>query len=136
MLGKALKEAGAEDFVGRLPKGVAEEVGERGARISGGEKQLLSIARALAANPPLLLLDEATAAIDTETELRIQEAFERLMSGRTTLIIAHRLSTIRKADAILVMHKGRIHERGTHDELLALNGLYAKLYRLQFAEAA
>jgi len=136
ILRNALVESGASSFVDRLPKGVAEEVGERGARISGGEKQLLSIARALAANPPLMLLDEATAAIDSETEHRIQEAFERLMVGRTTLVIAHRLSTIRKAAKILVMHKGRIQESGAHDELLELNGLYAKLYRLQFAEAA
>ncbi len=133
---KALIEAEAWSFVEKLPNGIDEPVGERGAMLSGGEKQLLSIARAIAANPPLLLLDEATAAVDTETEQKIQAAFDRLMVGRTTLVVAHRLSTIRKASKILVMHHGRIVETGSHEELLAVNGLYAKLYRLQFAEAA
>lgn len=133
---KALTEAEAWSFVEKLPRGIDEPVGERGAMLSGGEKQLLSIARAIAANPPFLLLDEATAAVDTETEQKIQAAFDRLMTGRTTLVVAHRLSTIRKANKILVMHHGRIIETGSHEELLALNGLYAKLYRLQFAETA
>ncbi len=133
---QALIEAEAWSFVENLPKGIDEPVGERGAMLSGGEKQLLSIARAIAANPPLLLLDEATAAVDTETEQKIHAAFDRLMTGRTTLVVAHRLSTIRKASKILVMHHGRIVETGSHEELLAMNGLYAKLYRLQFAEAA
>jgi len=132
----ALIQAEAWSFVERLPKGIEEPVGERGAMLSGGEKQLISIARAIAANPPLLLLDEATAAVDTETEQKIQAAFDRLMAGRTTLVVAHRLSTIRKATKILVMHHGKLVEQGSHEELLELDGLYAKLYRLQFAAAA
>jgi ATP-binding cassette subfamily B protein len=136
VLRDALRRAGALTFVEKLAQGVDEPVGERGARLSGGEKQLLSIARALAADPPILLLDEATASVDTETERQIQAALEQLMANRTTLVVAHRLSTIVKADKIIVMHKGSVAEMGTHEELLALNGLYAKLYRLQFAEAA
>jgi len=133
-LRNALKEANALSFVEELPKGVDEPVGERGARLSGGQKQLLAIARALAANPPVLLLDEATAAIDTETEIRIQTALDRLMAGRTTLVVAHRLSTIRKADKVIVLHKGKVRETGTHQELLTANGIYARLYRLQYAQ--
>ncbi len=130
----ALEQANALSFVSSLPNGKDEPVGERGARLSGGQKQLIAIARAIAADPPLLLLDEATAAVDTETERQIQDALEKLMQGRTTLVIAHRLSTIRNADRIIVMHKGRLREIGAHEELMDANGIYAKLYRLQFAE--
>ncbi|NQU06273.1 MAG: ABC transporter ATP-binding protein, partial [Calditrichaeota bacterium] len=134
VLRNALIEANALDFVETMPAGVNEPVGERGARISVGQKQLLAIARAIAVDPPVLLLDEATAAIDTETERRIQKALERLMKNRTTLVVAHRLSTIRQADSIVVMHKGRVREIGTHDELLQKDGIYARLHKLQYAE--
>ena len=108
-----------------------EPVTERGATFSAGERQLLSFARTLAHKPAILVMDEATANIDTETEILIQEALEKLMKGRTTIMVAHRLSTIQHADCIMVMHKGKIRERGTHQELLAQNGIYKKLYELQ-----
>ena len=130
----ALKDANALDFTDSLPRGIEEPVGERGARLSGGQKQLLSIARAIVADPPVLLLDEATSAVDTETERHIQDALERLMKGRTTLVVAHRLSTIRQADRIVVMHKGRVRETGTHEELLKKDGIYTRLHKLQYAE--
>ena len=133
-LQSALKQANASDFIDEMPDGVNEIVGERGARLSGGQKQLLAIARALATNPPVLLLDEATAAIDTETERKIQEALDKLMIGRTTLVVAHRLSTIRNASKIIVIHKGKLVEMGTHDELMELDKIYARLFRMQFAE--
>jgi ATP-binding cassette subfamily B protein len=125
----------ADRFISRLPKTYADVVRERGAGFSVGEKQLLSFARALAFNPPVLILDEATSSIDTETEHLIQEAILTLMAGRTSIVIAHRLSTIRSADIILVFHHGEIRERGTHEELMELGGLYRKLYEIQYREA-
>jgi ATP-binding cassette subfamily B multidrug efflux pump len=124
----------ADRFIMRIPEGYAAQVRERGAGLSVGEKQLLSFARALAFDPPVLILDEATSSIDTETELLIQEAIQTLLEGRTSIVIAHRLSTIRSADTILVFHHGEIRERGTHEELMGLGGLYRKLYEIQYRE--
>ncbi|MGN6554009.1 MAG: ABC transporter ATP-binding protein, partial [Verrucomicrobiota bacterium] len=127
----AARAANCHEFILRLANGYDSHVGERGVKLSVGEKQRVSIARALLKNSPILILDEATASVDTATEKLIQEALERLMANRTSFVIAHRLSTIRKADQILVIRQGQIVERGTHEELLALNGLYAKLARIQ-----
>ena len=124
----------ADRFISRLPGGYESEVRERGAGLSVGEKQLLSFARALAFDPPVLILDEATSSIDTETELLIQDAIQTLLRGRTSIVIAHRLSTIRSADTILVFHHGEIRERGTHEELMDHGGLYRKLYEIQYRE--
>ena len=129
----AARSTNASRFIERLPQGYDQRVTERGSTFSAGQRQLLSFARTLAYNPSILILDEATANIDTETELWIQEALERLMQGRTTIMVAHRLSTIQHADRIIVMHHGRIRESGTHQELLELNGIYKKLYQLQLA---
>jgi len=131
---RALEEVGAGPFVSRLAKGLAEPVVERGSTMSAGERQLVSFARALAFDPAILILDEATASIDSETEQIIQHALNVLRHGRTTFVIAHRLSTIRDADRILVLHRGVIEERGTHDELMALRGRYYRMYLLQNAE--
>jgi len=127
----ASRAANCHDFISRLPEGYDSRVGERGVKLSVGEKQRVSIARALLKNAPILILDEATASIDTATEKLIQQALERLMANRTSFVIAHRLSTIRGADQILVLLHGEIVERGTHAELLEQNGLYARLARIQ-----
>ena len=129
----AAEYVNASHFIEKLPQGYHEPVTERGATFSAGERQLLSFARTLAHNPSILVMDEPTANIDTETEILIQEALEKLMDGRTTIMVAHRLSTIQHADCIMVMHKGRICERGTHRELLEQDGIYRKLYELQIS---
>ena len=130
----ALDEIGLGEFVKSLTQGVATEVNERGSTLSVGQRQLISFARALAHNPRFLILDEATSSVDTKTELQIREALNRLLSGRTAVVIAHRLSTIQHADRILVFHKGRLREQGAHQELLALRGIYFRLYQLQYKE--
>ena len=131
----ALAQVGGERLKARLPNGLGEEVGERGAFFSMGERQILAFARALHYDPSILILDEATSSVDVETERVIQEALHRLLEGRTSLVIAHRLSTILDADRILVMHKGEVREQGTHEELLAKGGIYARLYELQYKNA-
>ncbi len=132
----AAEYVNASHFIEKLQGGYQEPVSERGATFSAGERQLLSFARTLAHKPSILVMDEATANIDTETELLIQEALEKLMRGRTTIMVAHRLSTIQHADCIMVMHKGKIREQGTHQELLAQEGIYKKLYELQIHHEA
>ena len=124
-----MKTANAEGFVGRLPERLETVVGERGVKLSVGEKQRIAIARMLLKDPPILILDEATASVDTETERQIQAALERLMQRRTCFVIAHRLSTVRNAEQILVMERGRIVERGRHEELVELGGIYTRLCR-------
>lgn len=131
---EAAKTVGADKFISRLPKMYDEEVKEKGATLSVGQRQLISFARALAYNPQILILDEATSSVDTETEQLIQNAIEKLLVGRTSIVIAHRLSTIQNADKILVMHKGELKETGTHQELLAKRGIYYRLYELQYKD--
>ena len=128
---EAAKIANAHEFIMASEEGYDTNIGDRGCRLSGGQRQRISIARAILKNPPLLILDEATSALDTESERLVQEALDRLMKNRTTLVIAHRLSTIKNADQICVMHEGKIVERGTHDELIALNRYYKRLVDMQ-----
>ncbi|NDA03358.1 MAG: ATP-binding cassette domain-containing protein, partial [Burkholderiaceae bacterium] len=130
----AAKAVGAHDFIEALPEGYDTDVNKRGGRVSAGQRQLISFARAFLANPAVLILDEATSALDSESERQVQEALDRLMAGRTTLVIAHRLSTIEHADNIAVLDHGEIVEYGPHRELITKNGLYASLHRLQFSE--
>ena len=127
----AAKIANAHEFIEAMEDGYDTNIGDRGCRLSGGQRQRLSIARAILKNPPVLILDEATSALDSESEKLVQEALERLMKDRTTLVIAHRLSTIKNASLICVLHEGHIVERGTHDQLLGLNGYYTRLVEMQ-----
>jgi ATP-binding cassette subfamily B protein len=131
---QAAEDVNLADFIRTLPGGFQEEVRERGSTLSTGQKQLISFARALAHNPKILILDEATSSVDTETEFRVRDALNRMVEGRTALIIAHRLSTIQRADKIIVMHKGQVREMGSHQQLLAQRGIYYKLYQLQYKE--
>ena len=131
---KAAEAAHVMEFVNELPDGFDTLVGDRGVLLSGGQRQRIAIGRALLKNAPLLILDEATSALDTKSERRIQDALNLLMTDRTTLVIAHRLSTVEKADRIIVMDAGRIVESGTHSQLLAQDGHYAALYRMQFSD--
>ena len=131
----AARLANADWFIRRLPQGYATQVSERGHNFSQGQRQLLAIARAILADPRILILDEATSSVDTRTELQIQEALLRLMEGRTAFVIAHRLSTIRQADQVLVIDQGRVLERGTHESLLAARGFYYNLYMSQYQKS-
>ena len=133
---EASKYVNADSFISKLKHGYDEPVSERGSSFSAGQRQLISFARTLAFKPKVLILDEATANIDTETEELIQDALNKIMQGRTTLVVAHRLSTIQNADNIIVMHKGKIVEQGNHQELLSKHGMYYKLYKLQYEHAA
>jgi ATP-binding cassette subfamily B protein len=131
---RAAEEVNLTEFIRSLPEGFQSLTKERGSTLSTGQKQLISFARALAHNPKILILDEATSSVDTETEFRVREALSRMVEGRTSLIIAHRLSTIQRADNIIVMHKGKVREMGTHQQLLAQRGIYYKLYQLQYRD--
>jgi ABC-type multidrug transport system fused ATPase/permease subunit len=131
MIEGAIRDSNSSSLIARLDHGLGQEIGEGGANLSAGERQLISFARALAHNPRVLILDEATSSVDPETEGLIQEAIFKMAWRRTTLVVAHRLATVQRADRILVMHHGRIHEQGTHAELMALGGIYYKLNRFQ-----
>ena len=131
---EAARHVNADRFIHRMPEGYHEEIREGGGNLSAGQRQLLSFARALAHDPPILVLDEATSSVDTDTELLIRDAVRKLMRGRSAIVIAHRLSTIRDVDRIIVLHKGRVREEGTHAELLARRGIYHKLYELQYRD--
>jgi ATP-binding cassette subfamily B protein len=133
-LRQAARDVNALDFIETLPLGFDEPVQERGSSLSTGQKQLINFARALAYNPRILILDEATSSVDTDTELRIRGALERMVEGRTSVLIAHRLSTVQRADTILVMHKGQLREMGSHQQLLTQRGIYWKLYQLQYKD--
>jgi ATP-binding cassette subfamily B protein len=133
-LRQAARAVHADAFIAKMPEGYASKVAERGSTLSVGQKQLLSFARALAFDPKVLILDEATSSVDTETEMTIRDALRVLMAGRTTIAVAHRLSTIQDMDQILVLHKGRLREQGTHQALLAQRGIYFKLFELQYAQ--
>ncbi|MBR4660688.1 MAG: ATP-binding cassette domain-containing protein [Bacteroidales bacterium] len=128
---EAARVAHADEFIDKMPQGYRTIIGDRGVKLSGGQRQRIAIARAVLKNPPILILDEATSSLDTENERLVQDALSHLMGGRTTLVIAHRLSTIRHADLIAVIHNGRIVERGTHESLTALGGIYSRLCELQ-----
>jgi len=134
MVERAAEDVNISDFIRGLPEGFAAPVRERGSTLSTGQKQLISFARALAHQPRILILDEATSSVDTETELRVREALTTMVEGRTSIIIAHRLSTVQRADKIIVMHKAQLREMGTHQELLAQRGIYWKLYQLQYKD--
>ena len=130
----AAEQVNVADFIRSLPGGFGEEVKERGSTLSTGQKQLISFARALAHDPKILILDEATSSVDTETEFRVRDALSRMVEGRTSIVIAHRLSTVQRANKIIVMHKGKVREIGSHQQLLAQRGIYWKLYQLQYKD--
>jgi ATP-binding cassette, subfamily B, multidrug efflux pump len=131
---QAAEDVNVADFIRSLPEGFNEKMQERGSTLSTGQKQLISFARALAHDPKILILDEATSSVDTETEFKVREALTKMVEGRTSLVIAHRLSTIQRADKIVVMHKGKVREIGSHQQLLAQRGIYYKLYQLQYKD--